>query len=226
MSRPMSTKIGRPARQSRPPLSRERVLRAGVALADEEGIEQLSMRRLAQPLGVEAMSLYHHVANKDDLLAGMLDIVFGEMELPAEEGDWKAALRRTAISAHHVLLRHEWACGLLMQPTGPSPARLRWMNSVLGRLRHAGFSADMTHHAYHALDSHIVGFTLWVLPYLKVAREQPELVQDFISRVSVDDLPHLAEHIGVHMSDRPGETGEFDFGLELILDGLDRELRG
>jgi AcrR family transcriptional regulator len=222
----MSTKVGRPGRQSRPPLSRDRVLRAGVELADEEGIEQLSMRRLAQPLGVEAMSLYHHVANKDDLLAGMLDIVFGEMELPAEEGDWKTALRRTAISAHHVLLRHEWACGLLMQPTGPSPARLRWMNSVLGRLRHAGFSADMTHHAYHALDSHIVGFTLWVLPYLKVAREQPGLVQDFISRVSVDELPHLAEHIGVHMSDRPGETSEFDFGLDLILDGLERELRG
>ncbi|HEX2141291.1 MAG TPA: TetR/AcrR family transcriptional regulator C-terminal domain-containing protein [Candidatus Limnocylindria bacterium] len=221
----MSTKIGRPSRQ-RLPLSRERVLRAGIELADEEGIEQLSMRRLAQPLGVEAMSLYHHVANKDDLLAGMLDIVFAEMELPSEEGDWKAALRRTAISAHHVLLRHEWACGLLMQPTGPSAARLRWMNSVLRRLRHAGFSADMTHHSYHALDSHIVGFTLWVLPYLKVAREQPGLVQDFISRVSVDDLPYLAEHIGVHMSDRPGETSEFDFGLDLILDGLERELRG
>ena len=207
---------------SRAPLTRDRVLQAGIALADEEGIEALSMRRLAQQLGVEAMSLYHHVANKGDLLDAMLDAVFGEMELPPPEGEWRVAMRASAVSAHTVLLRHAWACRLLMSPTGVSRARLRWMDAILGRLRTAGFSAEMTHHAYHALDSHIVGFTLWVLPYLALARERPDFAQEFMSRQPLDDMPHLVEHIGVHLADRPNDSSEFDFGLELILDGLER----
>jgi AcrR family transcriptional regulator len=208
---------------SRAPLTRDRVLQAGIALADEDGIESLSMRRLAQQLGVEAMSLYHHVANKGDLLDAMLDAVYGEMELPAPDGDWRDAMRASARSAHHVLLRHPWACKLMMSPTGaPSPARLRWMDAVLGHLRSAGFSPEMTHHAYHALDSHIVGFTLWVLPYLAIARERPDFSQEFMARQPLDDMPHLAEHIGVHLADRPDDTSEFDFGLDLILDGLER----
>jgi AcrR family transcriptional regulator len=207
---------------ARIPLSRERILEAAVPLADEIGIDSLSMRRLAQQLGVEAMSLYHYVANKHDLLAGMLDMVFAEMEHPAPDGEWQASMRRSAISAHHVLLGHPWACQLLMSPAYPSDARLRWMNAVLGRLRSAGFTAEMTHHAYHALDSHIVGFTLWVLPYLQISREQPDFAQDFIARTSMGDLPHLAEHVEVHLSDRAGDTSEFDFGLDLILDGLER----
>jgi AcrR family transcriptional regulator len=221
----MSTQPSQPAAETRVPLSRDRILGAAIALADEAGIESLSMRKLAQPLGVEAMSLYHHVANKHDLLGGMLDIVFSEMELPSDEGDWRSAMRRSAISAHHVLLSHPWACRLLTAPTGPSPARLRWMNSILGRLRGAGFSPEMTHHAYHALDSHIVGFTLWVLPYLAIANERPDFAQTFMEQTPLDELPHLAEHIGVHLSDRAGDTSEFDFGLDLVLDGLERSLR-
>lgn len=210
---------------TRVPLSLDRILAAAIALADDGGIESLSMRRLAQELGVEAMSLYHYVANKRELLGAMLDVVFGEMGLPAAEGDWRSALRASAISAHQVLMRHPWACPLVSSPTGPSPARLRWMDGILGRLRAAGFSPEMTHHAYHALDSHIVGFTLWVLPYLALARERPDFAQEFMAEASLDELPHLAEHIGVHLSDRAGETSEFDFGLELILDGLARTRR-
>lgn len=218
----MKTASTTDARPARVPLNRERVLRAAVALADEVGIEELSMRKLAQRLGVEAMSLYHHVARKDDLLAGMLDIVFSEIELPTSQGDWRSAIRQTALSSHHVLLGHPWACSLLMAATSPSPARLRWMDTVLGRLRSAGFSAAMTHHAYHALDSHIVGFTLWVLPYLAIQRDEPALAQRFLEQTPLDDLPHLAEHIEFHIADRPGDTSEFDFGLDLILDGLER----
>jgi AcrR family transcriptional regulator len=219
----MSTQTDRLAPQTRIPLSRDRVLRAAMELADEGGLEGLSMRRLAQQLGVEAMSLYHHVRNKDDLLGGMLDIVYSEIDPPSGEGDWRSAMRRSAISFHRLLLRHRWACSLFMAPMGPSPARLAYMDAVLGRLRGAGFSAQMTHHAYHALDSHIVGFTLWLLPFLAVAKEQPDYAERFLEELSLEELPHLTEHIHVHMEpERPGDVGEFEFGLDLILDGLER----
>jgi AcrR family transcriptional regulator len=219
----MSTKPSQPTADARIPLSRDRILVAAIALADEAGIESLSMRNLAQELGVEAMSLYYYVANKGELLGGMLDIVFSEMELPSDDGDWRAAMRASAISAHHVLLAHPWACQLLGSPTSPSPARLRWMNGILGRLRGAGFSPEMTHHAYHALDSHIVGFTLWLLPYLAISRQEPDLVGQFLRQLDTDELPHLAEHAMVHMRpERPDDVDEFQFGLELILDGLER----
>jgi AcrR family transcriptional regulator len=209
--------------ETRAPLSRERVLGAAVALADESGIEALSMRRLAQGLGVEAMSLYHWINGKDELLGGMLDVVFAEMELPATDGDWRSALRAGALSAHHVLLRHPWACNLLGSPTGPTPARLRWMNGILGRLRAAGFSPVLTHYAYHALDSHIVGYTLWLLPYLTLSRTQPDLAEQFLADSSMADLPHLAEHIGVHLAPPgPDDVNGFEFGLDLLLDGLER----
>lgn len=209
---------------ARAPLSRERVVRAAMSLADEGGIESLSMRGLAQRLGVEAMSLYHHVRNKQELLAGMLDAVYDEIEPPPAELEWREAMRRTAVSFHQALLTHRWACGLLMVPLpGLGLARLRYMNAVLGRLRRAGFSANMTHHAYHALDSHIVGFTLWLLPYLAMS-EEPELTPDrFLRELPLDQLPHLAEHIGVHMQPAvPEQVSEFEFGLNLVLDGLDR----
>jgi AcrR family transcriptional regulator len=221
----MPTQSKQPAADTRVPLSRDRILAAAIVLADEAGLESLSMRRLAQHLGVEAMSLYYYVASKDDLQDEMLDAVFREMELPSDEGVWRSALRASAISAHQVLLAHSWACRLLMSPTSPSPARLRWMDSILGRLRGAGFSPEMTHHAYHALDSHIVGFTLWVLPYVAIARERPDFARDFMAQAPLDELPHLAEHIQVHLSDRAGDTSEFDFGLDLVLDGLERSLQ-
>lgn len=208
---------------ARVPLSRDRVLRAAVELADEGGLEGLSMRRLAQQVGVEAMSLYYHVRNKDDLLGGMLDVVYSEIETPASDGDWRSAMRRSAISFHQVLLRHPWACSLFMSSVGPGPLRLRYMDTVLGRLRGAGFSAEMTHHAYHALDSHIVGFTLWLLPFLAFARHQPDYAERFLEELPTEELPHLTEHVHVHMEpERPGDVNEFDFGLDLILDGLER----
>lgn len=213
-----------PAGSARLRLSRERVLEAAVALADEQGLESMSMRRLAQQLGVEAMSLYHYFPNKGELLGGMLDAVSAEMELPSAQGDWRSALRSAAISAHETLLRHPWACSLLMTPTGPSPARLHWMDGILGRLRGAGFSPEMTHHAYHALDSHIVGFTLWLLPYLQLSRAQPDFAEQFVAATPLEELPHLAEHIDVHLSDGAGDASEFEFGLDLILDGLQRRL--
>jgi AcrR family transcriptional regulator len=223
---PMTTQTQRALTDSRPPLSREQVLRAALELADEVGIESLSMRRLAQQLGVEAMSLYHHVRNKQDLLGGMLDIVYSEIEPPATEGEWRPAMRRSAISFYHVLRSHPWACSLLATQIEASPLRLHYMDAVLGRLRSAGFSPVMTHHAYHALDSHIVGFTLWLLPYLAIAREQPDYAGQFMAELPAGELPHLVEHIGVHLEpERPEDVDEFEFGLDLILDGLER-MRG
>jgi AcrR family transcriptional regulator len=203
-------------------LSRERVLRAGLELADVEGIDSLSMRRLAQRLDVEAMSLYHHVRNKQDLLGGLLDLVYAEIDLPAGATDWRADVRRTAISFHHVLLQHPWACGLFTLPLDIGPARQRYMDALLGRLRSAGFSAVMTHHAYHALDSHIVGFTLWVLPYLAAAQQQPGLAERFLEELPADEYPYLVEHIGVHLAPPADDVDEFEFGLDLVLDGLGR----
>src|SRR5215831_16044757 len=144
----------------RAPLSRDRVLRAAVALADTGGISSLSMRKLGEALGVEAMSLYNHVASKNDLLDGMIDIVFGEIDLPSGDGDWKAAMRRRAISARQVLRRHPWAIGLMESRTSPGPATLRHHDAVLGCLRRAGFSIELTAHAYALLDSYIYGFAL------------------------------------------------------------------
>jgi AcrR family transcriptional regulator len=218
----MKTDQPETASEARAPLSRERVLAAAIELADGSGIEFLSMRKLAQQLGVEAMSLYHYFGKKDELLGGMIDVVFSEMELPSTDGDWRSDMRRCAISAKDTLLRHAWAAPLLGSLTGPSPRRLVWMNAVLGRLRDAGFSPNMTHHAYHALDSHIEGFVLWVLPYLALEKELPQLAQQFLESFPYEELPHLAEHVKEHMEDRPGDTSEFEFGLDLLLDGLDR----
>ncbi|MEO6579495.1 MAG: TetR/AcrR family transcriptional regulator C-terminal domain-containing protein, partial [Candidatus Limnocylindria bacterium] len=148
---------------ARQPMSRERVLDAAISLADRGGIGALSMRKLAQELGVEAMTLYYHVANKEAILEGIVDMVVSEIELPPADAEWKPALRRSAISAHDVLQRHPWTAGLMLAPNRVSQARLRHMDAVLGTLRRAGFSAEMTDHAYHALDSHIMGFTLWVV---------------------------------------------------------------
>jgi AcrR family transcriptional regulator len=208
----------------RTPLSRERVLRAAVGLADAGGIEALSMRKLGQELGVEAMSLYNHVANKEDLHAGMVELVLDEFEVPAGERDWKAAIRTASISAHDALLRHRWAAGLMMRVTSVSSARLRWNEWVLGTFREAGLSADLTHHAYHALESHITGFTLWQvsLPF-ETHEELVVMAENFLLRFPVDDYPYVVEHVHQHLGDPdPDEPSEFEFGLDLILDGLER----
>ena len=210
--------------QPRVPLSRERVLRAAIALADEGGIESLSMRKLGQELGVEAMSLYHHVANKDDLLDGIVDVVTSEIEVPSDETDWKEAIRRTAISSHDVFVRHRWSCSLMMRRARPSPDRIRWMEAVLRTFREAGFSADMTHHAFHALDSHITGFTLWQvsMPF-ETKEELVDLAEGFMQSIPADEYPYIIEHAEQHIApSSPDGKSEFEFGLDLILDGLER----
>jgi AcrR family transcriptional regulator len=208
----------------RPPLSRERVLEAAIGLADAGGIESLSMRKLAGALGVEAMTLYYYVANKDEILSAIVDMVVSEFELPDPEADWKAAIRRTAISAFEVLQRHPWAASLMLHGTTVSTARLRYMDAILGSLRRGGFSADLTDHAYHALDSHIMGFTLWVVSMnLGSEEDLAAMAEQFLRELPTDDLPNLAEHIHQHMKPRdPNDEGDFAFGLDLILDGLER----
>ena len=209
--------------EPRAPLTRDRVLRAAVDLADEAGIESLSMRKLGQALGVEAMSLYNHVANKDDILNGIVDIVESEIELPTPGRDWKAGLRKTAMSAHDVFEHHPWAANLTLSASGTRPARWRYMNAILGGLREAGFSVETTDLAYHAFESHIAGFTLWASQLQVDPEELPDLAAAFVSQLPVDEFPYLIEHVDQHLKERsPENEGAFAFGLDLILDGLER----
>jgi AcrR family transcriptional regulator len=209
---------------TRAPLSRERVLRTAVELADAGGIDSLTMRRLAQELGVEAMSLYHHVRNKDDILEGIVELVMAEIEVPSAGDDWRASIRRMAVSAYEILVRHPWSASLILGGSGVSPGRLRYMETILGTLRRAGFSAEMTDHAYHALDSHIMGFTLWQVGMnLGTPEDLHQLATAFREQVAAQDLPYVVEHIDEHLKERSADDeGDFAFGLDLILDGLDR----
>jgi AcrR family transcriptional regulator len=209
--------------EPRIPLSRERILQAALELADEGGIESLTMRRLGQTLGFEAMSLYNYVANKDDLLDGILDLVLAESEFPSSEADWHAAVRRSAISVHQALRRHPWACTLLMSPGHIRPARLRYMDLLLGCLRDAGFSADTTYHAYHVIDGHIFGFSFWQTSHSYTPSEVTDLVATLAETIPADVYPHLHEHGRQHLSEGPHrEVSAFEFGLDLILDGLQK----
>jgi AcrR family transcriptional regulator len=219
----MTTQTGSNA-ESRAPLSRERVLRAAIALADRDGVGSLSMRRLAQELGVEAMSLYHHVANKDDLLDGMVDLVFGEIELPPGDAGWKAAMRQRAISAREALRRHPWATGLMESRSTPGVANLRHHDAVLGILRGAGFSVELAAHAYSLLDSYVYGFALQEasLPFA-TSEEAAAVAGGILQQHPAEQLPHLTE-IAVEHVLRPGYDygNEFLWGLKLILDGLEQ----
>src|SRR5215212_3237217 len=207
--------------EPRLPLSRERILAAAVDVADESGIESLTMRRLGETLGCEAMSLYNHVANKDDLLDGMIDLVLAETEAPSPAQQWDAAIRASAISVYQALRRHAWACNLLMSPGRVRPTRLRYMDLLLGSLRDAGFSADTTYHAYHVLDAHIFGFSLWQSSHSYDAAQITDLVATFERMIPADVYPHLHEHAEQHMTQGPHrEVSAFEFGLDLILDGL------
>ena len=206
----------------RTPLSRERVLRAAIDLADSSGVESLTMRRLAQELGVEAMTLYYYVANKEEMLEGIVAIVMGEIELPSGEQEWKADLRRTAISAHDVLVRHPWASARMMT-SGLTPERLAYMEGILGCLRSGGFTPWQTHLAYHALESHIVGFTLW-LAGMALPDNLADLASSVLGMIDADAHPFFVEHINEHLRAEHGEgdVSSFEFGLDLILDGLER----
>ncbi len=210
----------------RAPLTRSRVLHTAITLADESGIESLSMRKLGEALGVEAMSLYNHVANKSDLLDGMIDAVFGEIDMPSETTDWKAAMRRRAFSAREVLSRHRWAIGLMESRTSPGSATLRHHDAVLGCLRRGGFPVALAAHAFSVLDSYIYGFALQEasLPFESGA-ETAQLAQEILARAPASEYPHLTELTVEHVL-RPGYDygDEFEVGLDLILDGLERRL--
>ena len=203
-------------------LSRERVLRAAITLADEGGIEALSMRKLAQALGVEAMSLYNHVANKDDLLDGIVELVASEIDLALEEADWRVGTHRRATSAHEVLLDHPWACNLWMSSRTFGAARMGWADSVLRGLREGGFRGDLTYHGFHVLQSHVMGFTMYVASFQFDMAELKELAASFLQEFPADEYPDLAEHIRQHMEPEEGHEGAFAFGLDLILDSLER----
>jgi len=203
-------------------LSRERVLRAAVRLADEGGIESLSMRKLAQDLGVKAMSLYNHVANKDDLLDAIVDIVVSEIEVPNLGVDWKTAMRRRAMSAHEVLLRHPWSTMPLVSRVNVGPAMLRYVDATLGCLREAGFSLEMADRAWNAIDSHIYGFTLQELNFPFETEEYSEAAKNGLSLIPADKYPYLNRLTHDVMEGRYDGIHDFEFGLELILNGLDR----
>jgi AcrR family transcriptional regulator len=212
--------------ETRAPLSRERVLETAVTFADRHGLEALSMRKLADELSVAAMSLYYYVPNKVELIDGMIDIVFGEIEPPSLDVDWKTAMRRRAVSTRDALNRHRWAVGQMEGRSTHGPANLRLHNDVLGCLRAAGFSLEMTVHAYSVQDAYIYGFAL------QETDMTPETPEDFAAVAEqqmhdyaavLADYPHLVEVVGGHVAKAGYDyASEFLFGLDLILDGLDR----
>lgn len=210
----------------RVPLSRDRVLRAAVALADQAGIESLNMRRLAQDLGVVPMALYKHVANKEQLLDGMVDVIVGEIQPTVRGSDWKSAVRQRILSARRALLRHPWASGVIESRATPTPAALGYMDSVIGIFRTGGFSVDLTHHVMHALGSRMWGFTRELFD--NTAVEDPE-VQAALFREMAAKYPYATEMAVVASHDEQSVVGsgcddqfEFEFALDLLLDGFER----
>ena len=203
------------------PLTRERVLRTAVDRADEGGLEALTMRKLGRELGVEAMALYHHFANKDDLVDGMVELVFEEVDLPAGD-DWRTAMRNRATSLRAAMARHRWAIGLMESRRNPGPASLRHHDAVIGTLRGAGFSVAMTAHAYSLLDSYIYGFamTRMNLPF-ETGDEVADVATTMLAPFPDGAYPHLVEFISEHAM-KPGYDyeDEFEYGLEIVLDGL------
>ena len=218
-----------PAPESRTHLSRERVLETAVAFADRHGLEALSMRKLGEQLGASAMSAYYYFANKERLLDGMVDVVFSEIEPPSLELDWKTAMRRRAVSTREALNRHRWAIGHMEGRTDHGPANIRLHDAVLGSLRAAGFSLEATVHAYSVQDAYIYGFVL------QETDMAPETADDFAAEAQrqmdayadrLADYPHIAEVVGGYVAKAGYDYAiEFLFGLDFILDGLDK-LRG
>jgi AcrR family transcriptional regulator len=221
----LMTRPARPA-DGRAPLSRDQVLRAAVAFADEHGVGSLSMRKLGDVLGVEAMSLYNHVASKGELLDGMIDLVFAEIDLPADNSTgWKQAMRQRAVSARQALSRHRWAIGLMESRTSPGPATLRHHDAVIGSLRNDGFSVELAAHAFSLLDSYTYGFALQeaTLPF-DTGEQTAELAEMIMAQFPSDEYPHLTELTVKHVLQPGYDYGEeYEFGLDLILDGLERQ---
>ena len=203
------------------PLSRDRIIQAALARVDEGGMHALTMRGLGQQLGFEAMSLYNYVENKDDVIDGMLDAVLAEGRPPAPDGDWATAIRESAISVHDALQQHPWALRLLLEPSRIRPARLHYMDSLLGRLREAGFSAELTYTAYHVLDAHILGFSLWESAHTFTGVDPADMQRTIEQVFESGAYPHLREHAQQHYDEGPHrEVSAFELGLDLIIDGL------
>ncbi len=207
------------------------MLRAAVSLADEHGLESLSMRRLGQQLGVEAMSLYNHVANKDDIVDGIVEMVVGEFAVPPDETHWRVAMRETARSAHEVLLRHPWAPALIQSRVTPSRVRFRYADAVIGTLRRAGFSVELAYKAQLTINSYLYGFTLHEVSWPFDPEEQHDVAATLQPRVAADEYPYLTEMLGWIMKarvpnaarkDTVAYESDFEFGLDLILDGLEK----
>ena len=219
----MATQAKSPA-ERRAPLSRDKVLRAAMAVADAGGLETLTMRTLGQELGVGPMALYRHVANKDDMVDGIVDLVFAEIVVPEADADWNMAMRERAISLREVLSRHRWAVGLMESRANPGPANLRHHDAVIGSLRAAGFDMAMAAHAYSLLDSYIYGFaqTQMNLPFESTA-DIAEVAQEMLQPFPLNAYPNLAAFITEHaMKPDYDYANEFEFGLDLILDGLEQ----
>ncbi len=211
-------------RARRLPLSRELVLQTALRLADQGGLESLSMRKLGQELGVEAMALYYHFANKDEIVDGIVDLVFTEVELPSTTApDWRDEMRRRAISLRDALLRHRWAIGLMESRRNPGPATLRHHDAVIGSLRAGGFDIAMAAHAYSLLDSYIYGFALTKmnLPF-DTGEEVADVAQTMLDPFPAGEYPYLLEILTDHVT-KPGYdyADEFEYGLDVILDGLE-----
>ena len=203
-------------------LNRERVIAAAIVLADTGGLEALTMRRLGDDLNVEAMSIYNHVANKDDLINGMADAIFGEIELPSHSDDWKSAIRKRSISFREVLARHPWATTVRDSGTNPGPATLRHHDRVIGTFRNGGFSVEKTAHAFSAVDSYIYGFAMQEksLPFT-TSEETAAMAAIMLAQLPRSEYPYLAELTADHVL-TPGYFygDEFLVGLDLVLDGL------
>ncbi|HKY51292.1 MAG TPA: TetR/AcrR family transcriptional regulator, partial [Candidatus Limnocylindria bacterium] len=188
-------------------------MRAALDLADEGGIDALTMRGLAQAVGVEAMSLYYYFPNKDDILRGITDLVISEVDVPSGETNWKTAIRKSVTSYHDALARHPWAASLMI--SGMGPAHLRYNDALLRRLGESGLSPELTHHAYHALESHVVGSRLWAAGIGTAMKKNADAIQRFIRDLPVKEYPHFAEHVQQHVtkSVRASGKSEFEFGL-------------
>jgi AcrR family transcriptional regulator len=217
----------------RAPLSRDRVLRAAVAFADETGIESLSMRKLAHELGVVPMALYKHVASKEELLDGMVAVVIGEIEPPLRGTGWKIAVRQRVLSARQALLRHPWASRVIETRVNRTPVVLAYMDSMTGMFLAGGFSADLTHHVMHALGNRMWGFTRELFDDGPSAGPDRPATLDEMARAAFDEMakryPHIAEiamaATGGDLSRIGGgcdEQFEFEFALDLLLDGFER----
>ena len=195
-----------------------------MAIADDRGLEALTMRGLARALGVEPMSLYHYAASRDEIVEAMVGLVVEQFELPSRRDDWKAAVRASLISAHRVLRRHPWACNPLMSARGVQPARLRHIDALLGRLTDAGLPPGLADLTYHALDSHLLGSTLWEAGYASGMTNIADADRDaFLRELHIEQYPNLQAHVAFHEEPRPaGGPSEFEFGLDLILDGAER----